>query len=166
MNAVTASENVDHSQSVAQQPGDFGVDFSPVDAKVVNGLVHFDGTITPEMIEEAGFDEAMNDYEVETFKETVEDGLLESIEEYDIDGVNIEDLQEWSEDCELSDEELETLLEIQSKFYSLDNIQAVEHELGPEAMEHLATVGVTVVAGVAVAVVAVVAVATGVSVTV
>lgn len=165
MDAVQAAANVDHSQSVAHQTEDYGVDFTPADARVVNGLLHAEGTITPEMMEEVGYDDVLSDYELEALKEEIEEGFIDKLEEYDIGDLDGNDFEELSEECELTEEQLEILLKVQTAYLASGDMESVEDMMEDE-MEHLAVATVTVVAGAAVAVVAVASVVTAVHTTV
>ena len=165
MDAVTASTNVDYSQSVAYDDDEFGVDFEPIDAHIVNGLLHADGTITPEMVDEVGYDDVLNDYELEALKSEIDGSLLDKLDDIEIEGFNGDDFAELSSECELTEEELEILLKVQTAYLASGDVKEVQKIMEDE-LEHLAIAKVKVVAGAAVAVVAVVSVVNAVHTTV
>lgn len=116
MDAVKAAQEVDHTDSVAQNPDEFGVGFTPEEAATLNGAVYTADQITPELLRKTGFDEELTDEEFERLEAAVSSGVLEQVDESpvaleDIDGIDEDDIERYAEDCELDPEALELLLE-------------------------------------------------------
>ncbi|WP_148680399.1 hypothetical protein [Halovivax ruber] len=130
---------------------EFGVDFTPKDVRTMNTALHLEDTITPELIDEVGFDDVLDDFRAQRLKEKIDEGILNQLDEYEFDGFDLddEDLKEFAEECKMSEEELEILLRIQAAYMAADDMEEVE-EILEEEMEHLAVLPLPVVAAVAV----------------
>ncbi|WP_049902044.1 hypothetical protein [Halococcus agarilyticus] len=161
--AVTGSENVDHSQSIAHN-GEFKTDIDPFKAEIVSSSVYFSGLFDEEEISELVTEETISDEVLDSYtdlctKEFEEALNMQGVE--DIDSVSIEELAEEANEYTLSKDDVEALIEIDSQ---IDSMAEASNAETPVVDGHIACSAVA--ACVAAVVVVVAAAAAGVAATV
>jgi len=159
-NAVTASNNVDHTQSVAHKD-EFKTGIDPTMAETINAFAYFSNSLEEIDFESLDLDETVPDEMKDEYTEMFTSDLGNLLEKYDIGeewdvDVELDDLEDQAVDCNLEQEHVKTVIELDSKINSLSQASSAE---APAVKGHIAcsAVAVCVAAVVAAAVGAVVA---------
>lgn len=161
--AVTAAEEVDHSESIAHDQ-EFKTEIDPVKAELVSSTVYFSGLFEEGELDELETEGPISDEVVDAYSDLCTEEFEEVLEMQgieDIDSVPIEELAEEASDYTLSKDDVEALIEIDSQ---IDSITAASNAETPVVEGHIACSAVA--ACVAAVVVAVAAAAAGVAATV
>ena len=161
-NAVTAAGSVDHSASVAHKD-EFKTEIDPFSAELINSTIYFSNNLDEADIESLDVHESVPDEVKDEYSELFTsdvDELLDmqgfDVEEWDLDGVTIEELEVEADDYELETDEIEAIIEIDSQIKTLADASNAE---APVVEGHVACSAVA--ACVAAAVVAVVGAVVG-----
>lgn len=135
MDAVKAASQIDHEDSIAHGDPDFELGVEPRTVKAINGVAYLDGVLTEELIEDAELDHWLED---ESVKKSINEGLLENFNGGDIGDVTFAELKEFARECEFTEEQVQVILDVQSRCSSVGDITIVEQIQAEYNADHLA----------------------------
>jgi len=132
-NAVEAVEQVDHGESLVYEDRDFSVDFTPDMVQALNSIAYFNGSLGSFTLDDLDLPDSLTDEERGRYQALVEDDINDVLsseriigDETLLEGIDIERLKETAEDCSLSEEQVETAIEIEKRVTGICDAADVE----------------------------------------
>lgn len=151
MDAVKAHSEIDHTDSIAHNTDDFNVETDPDDIELINALAYLDGAPIEEVFENADIAEYTDEHilaQLEMFlKESSNDGIGEDVTDLLPDDVSSGEFQAAAEDQHFTEEQLRTIIEVQSRITTFEDVKSQEREMATQILDHPLTAVVIIVVG-------------------